>query len=106
MKKIISTFVAASILIGSPVALFAAGTTTDTTVKPTVAQTINPQEQALLKKLKQTKQKSKTTRQKIKTNISHNKQVVSKVKKDRATTKKLKAKSKKVKIVATSTPVM
>ena len=106
MKKIISTFVVASILIGSPVALFAAGNTTDTTITPTVTQTISPQEQALLKKLKQTKQKSKTARQRIKTNISQNKKIVSKVKKDRATVKKLKVKNKKVKMVATSTPVM
>ena len=104
MKKTISTFVVASILIGSPLALFAAGTQTDTTVTPTVNQTVSPQEQALLKKLKQTKQKSKVTKQKIKTNISQNKKVVSKVKKDRATAKKLKVKSKKVK-TASTTPV-
>lgn len=105
MKKIISTFVAISILVVSPVALFAAGTTTGTTVTPAVTQKISPQEQTLLKKLKQTKQKSKVTRQKIKTNISQNKKVVSKVKKDRSTAKKLKTKSKKVKAIATSTPV-
>ena len=106
MKKIISTLITVSILVGSPVALFAAGTTTDTTTIPTATKSVSPQEQALIKKLKQTKQKSKVTKQKIKKNISQNKKVVSKVKKERASVKKIKkAKMKRQGTASTTTSV-
>jgi hypothetical protein len=94
MKKIISTFILTSILIASPVAIFAADVTTGGTISSSTTQKVSQQERELLKKLKQIKKQSKSTKQKIKKNISQNKKVVNKVKKERTAVKKHRSKSK------------